>query len=201
MSKWEPTTQQRATIRRRLIDGDDLDAVAADCGAPRRAIQAHADLGAFVSKRGRPPVVFTERERLKARQLAAAGWSHQKIARALDCAREAVERHLGIELAAAASDRVALASAAIARALVEGDWRAGVRVLQAEERGSWIDSARVEVEHAQSADATTAVIEDAIGRMTTDERAALRVVSGAFQRIAAEGPPSGRHLAVVTTGR
>ena len=196
MANWEPTPEQRATIRRRLIDGDDLDTVATQCGAPRRAIQAHPDLGAYVSKRGRPPLVFSERERLKARQLAAAGCSHAKIARALDCSREALERHLGSDLASAASDRVALASAAIARALAEGDWRAGVRVLQAEERGSWIDSARVEVEHAPTGDATTEAIEDAITRMTADERVALRVVSEAFQRIAADGSVSRPSLTI-----
>lgn len=196
MAKWIPTRPQIAAIRRAVLDdGAKVDEVALLVGVSRATLLRNKETGGWFGGAGRPPRTFNDEERVLARLLAAAGKSESFIAEALDCSREALRRHLGSELVQARGHRVARASAAIERALRDGDWRAGVRVLQADETGSWTDSARVAVEPAPTAEATSEVIENAITRMTCEERSALRVVTQAFERISAEDRAGGNPVA------
>ena len=67
-------------------------------------------------------------------------------------------------------------------------------LVQAAERGSWVDSAHVSVEQTQPVGGSADTLERAISRMSREGRSALRLVTEEFARIAAEDARAARPI-------
>ena len=180
--------QQIATIKRRLREGEPVDSAADDFATTRRVLRDHPEIGGYVDARGRHRIVFSEGDRKLAQGLALAGQTNKMIARALDISADTLARHLGPDIVRWRADQVAIAGTSLTRAAGMGSVPAARAILRRAETGSWHERTTLDI-GAPSDDALLRgrgeVCERIVGRLTSDERRALRVVAEAAKRIAA----------------